>query len=205
MTDSISSTSISDARKKRWKAINEYVYFDKCWYVDCTLRDVKDSTEVSCSNIACSLHILDYKGRYSKLPCGHVYHSHCIESHLYDKQRLDCCICGDLSSLIPYCDFCKEYGHYYGCQLHSPSERPDCFMSDLRSALIKDYKSGLSPKQISDNMHGFRSVKCVTRIIGVYKKLEKGESVDWRKELLPCDCKDPTHPWYSGRHGCEYC
>ena len=198
MTESVSSTSISDARNKRWEAIRDYVYRDQRWGLDGTLDCVKVSTGFSCSKPYCFLHAVDYKGRYYKLPCGHVYHSHCIDEHLYDKQRLDCYICGDLSSLIPYCDFCKENGHYYGCQLYT-AERPDCFMSHLRSVLIDDYKGGLTPKQISDDHKGFLSVKCITRIISVFKKLEKGESVDWRKELLPCDCK----AWH--RRSCEYC
>ena len=122
------------------------------------------------------------------MPCGHEYHTRCLYFHLYYKQRLNCCLCGDLQPQPWYCKLCNEAGHYL--YRWSGEERTSCFLSHpLIRGVIKQYVSGGVSSAIDDYCSISKEIPTqiirdkLTQIIDIYVKLSNGYHCDWRTIL----------------------
>jgi hypothetical protein len=161
--------------EENWAALR-WCLQDMEWSYDGTLQKIKESVVHECK-ASCMEDRSDW--HYWKMPCGHIYHTRCLEMHLYKKQKLNCCLCGDLTPTKWYCDFCKEDGHYkyrFGRDIN-------CFLSDTRDDIVKKYEEKGIEYAVKWCSHLYISKNECYRVIRIYKRLIKGDKFDWRKEL----------------------
>ena len=156
-----------------------WVCLEKQWSRDGTLEYFKEPIIHEC-RASCMEDRSDWD--YYRMSCGHIYHTKCLEMHLYYKKRLNCCLCGDLTPKMRYCDFCNEEGHY-------KYEDWVCFLTEInRSYIEKLEKNGLisvaeEEEKYSKNGGMWYTENCLVTLFRIYDRLNSGEKFDWRKEL----------------------
>lgn len=164
-----------------------WVCLEKQWQWDGTLESIEPGVVHEC-RASCMEDRSDWY--YYRMSCGHIYHTKCLEMHLYYKKRLNCCLCGDLTPKKRFCDFCNQYGHY-------KHEDYVCFLSDRRRHYIKKLEEdGLSSVAEEEEKFGKQEAKkygkdngmwytenCLMTLFRVYDRLNSGEKFDWAKAL----------------------
>ena len=121
---------------------------------------------------------------YLKMPCGHIYHSRCLDMHLWYKKRLNCALCGDLTRKKWYCDFCHEDGHYKYRELdgYNTSGGNECFLGcDTRRTICKDFISKGGP--FVKNKYSVHWHDTVFTVVEIYLRMKASERFDWRPLL----------------------
>jgi hypothetical protein len=137
---------------------------------------------------------------YLKMPCGHIYHSRCLDMHLWYKKRLNCALCGDLTRKKWHCDFCHEDDHYKYRDLrdYHTSGGNECFLGcERRRHICKEYESNGLEYVFEDYKNMF-SRHCIYTLINVYERLKSAERFDWRKVLKNTEF-GPLAPLAAGR------
>lgn len=180
----------TDSNDSECAAANVWCLLEMEWGMNGTLERIEEPVIHEC-RASCMEERTDW--HYWKMPCGHIYHTRCLEMHLYIKKKLNCCLCGDLTPKLQYCDFCKETNHYKYKSMSRIGSN-DCFLNEMRRGIIKEFqKKGIAHTY---NDFNYYSKKSIDNVIRLYKKLSNGDKVDWRKELSLCnDCT----------RGCEIC
>lgn len=172
---------------------NVWCLQDMEWGMDGTLIRIEEPILHEC-RASCMEERTDW--HYWKMPCGHIYHTRCLEMHLYYKKRLNCCLCGDLTPTKWYCDLCKEDGHYKGRHGY-------CFLDDMRRSIVENFeKKGID---YTVQFYDWISKNNINKLINIYNTLLNGGKFDWRKELSLYKCSNIyCRRNYTGR-GCEIC
>lgn len=123
---------------------------------------------------------------YLKMPCGHIYHSRCLDMHLWYKKRLNCALCGDLTRKKWYCNFCHEDDHYKYRQLdgYNTSGGNECFLGcDIRRSICNDYISKGGPFVLTDFKYSSFSKDDILTVVDIYLRIKSCERFDWGKVL----------------------
>lgn len=177
-------TDLTDS-KEWYDAYTWCHHGDNEWAMAGDIKRIEEPITHECK-ASCMIERSDW--HYWKLSCGHIYHTRCLEMHLYYKKRLNCCLCGDLSPKNWHCNFCNE-DHYEGREWNNNNIRDnECFLNSNRKFIVSDYKKkGLNYVLREYPQYYESDIKIV---IDVYNKLSAGEYIDWRKELSKCIDRD---------------
>lgn len=152
------------------------------WEKDGTIKRFREPVIHEC-RASCMEERSDWD--YLKMPCGHIYHSRCLDMHLWYKKRLNCALCGDLTRKKWHCDFCHEDDHYKyrDCQDgYNISGGNECFLGcEKRRKICSDYMS--EGARFVKNEYGHFGDDDILTLIQVYLRIKSGERFDWRNIL----------------------
>lgn len=153
------------------------------WEKDGTIQRFREPVVHEC-RASCMEERSDWD--YLKMPCGHIYHSRCLDMHLWYKKRLNCALCGDLTRKKWYCDFCHEDDHYKyrNCQDgYNISGGNECFFGcEKRRRICNEFMSKGGPFVLNEYKKNFSRDDILT-LIQVYLRMKSAERFDWRNVL----------------------
>jgi hypothetical protein len=152
------------------------------WEKDGTIKRFREPVIHEC-RASCMEERSDWD--YMKMPCGHIYHSRCLDMHLWYKKRLNCALCGDLTRKKWYCDFCHEDGHYKYRELdgYNTSGGNECFLGcHKRRTICKDFISKGGPF-VKNEYGGHFGEDTVFTVVDIYLRMKASERFDWRPLL----------------------